>query len=81
MRPLSLNTRSSNEHLQQVSVHAHRIVVLGLLVLNAVVLLGQLWPAGAPPFSRAVNILFLAASFVYYAIALVRPSPRRRTAA
>ncbi len=33
-----------------------------LILLNAVVLLGQLWPAGAPPFARAVNILFLILS-------------------
>lgn len=33
-----------------------------LILLNAVVLLGQLWPAGAPPFARAVNILFLLLS-------------------
>jgi hypothetical protein len=33
-----------------------------LILLNAVVLLGQLWPAGAPPFARVVNILFLILS-------------------
>ncbi len=33
-----------------------------LVVLNSMVLLGQLWPAGAPPFARAVNILFLLLS-------------------
>lgn len=27
-----------------------------LLVLNAIVLLGQIWPEGAPPFARVVNI-------------------------
>ena len=47
-----------------------RLVVLVLLVLNAVVLLGQLWPAGAPPFARSVNIVFLSASLCYYALAL-----------
>lgn len=30
-----------------------------LLVLNAIVLLGQLWPEGAPPFARVVNIVCL----------------------
>jgi hypothetical protein len=29
-----------------------------LLVLNVLVLLGQVLPAGAPPFVRAVNIAF-----------------------
>lgn len=53
-------------------MHAPRIVVFGLLVLNVVVLLGQLWPAGAPPFARAVNIVFLVGSLVYYTLALAR---------
>lgn len=38
-----------------------------LLILNAVVLLGQLWPEGAPPFARTVNIIFLALSLVVLA--------------
>jgi hypothetical protein len=38
-----------------------------LIVLNAVVLLGQLWPAGAPPFARAVNIGFLSLSLLTFA--------------
>ncbi|HRD53668.1 MAG TPA: hypothetical protein PKY96_13570 [Flavobacteriales bacterium] len=42
-----------------------RILIIVLLVLNAVVLLGQLWPAGAPPFARTVNIVFLFAVMVY----------------
>lgn len=33
-----------------------------LMLFNTVVLLGQLWPEGAPPFARWVNILFLAAN-------------------
>ncbi|HEY0977473.1 MAG TPA: hypothetical protein VGE21_08385 [Flavobacteriales bacterium] len=42
-----------------------RTILILLLVLNAIVLLGQLWPEGAPPFARVVNILFLVAVFVY----------------
>lgn len=41
-----------------------------LLLLNAVVLLGQLWPEGAPPFARAVNIVFLAANLLFLALVL-----------
>ena len=41
-------------------------VLIVLLVLNCIVLLGQLWPEGAPPFARAVNILFLLLSLVYF---------------
>ena len=51
---------------------APRIVVLVLLILNAIVLLGQLWPAGAPAFARTVNIAFLSASLCYFALALSR---------
>lgn len=36
-----------------------------LLLLNVVVLVGQIWPEGAPPFARAVNIVFLVASLVF----------------
>ncbi len=44
-----------------------RKVVLAILtVLNAVVLLGQLWPEGAPPFARIVNIAFLLLSLAYF---------------
>lgn len=48
-------------------MRSHRAFVIVLLVLNAVVLLGQLWPAGAPPFARGVNIAFLALNAVYLA--------------
>jgi hypothetical protein len=41
-----------------------------LLVLNLIVLLGQLWPAGAPPFARDVNIAFLVLSLVTFALRL-----------
>jgi hypothetical protein len=39
-----------------------RAGLIGLIALNAVVLLGQIWPEGAPPFARAVNIAFLVAN-------------------
>ena len=34
-----------------------------LLLLNFVVAMGQLWPEGAPPFARHVNIVFLILNF------------------
>lgn len=40
-------------------------VLIILLVLNAIVLLGQLWPEGVPPFARTVNIIFLVAVMVF----------------
>jgi len=30
-----------------------------LLLVNLIVLLGQIWPEGAPPFARSVHIGFL----------------------
>jgi len=43
-----------------------RAILTILIVLNCIVLLGQLWPAGAPPFARSVNILFLIGSLAYF---------------
>jgi hypothetical protein len=45
-------------------------LLIVLLILNAIVLLGQLWPEGAPPFARVVNIVFLCLSFLYFLFAL-----------
>lgn len=41
-----------------------RSLVILLLVLNAIVLLGMLWPEGAPPFARIVNIVTIAGTIV-----------------
>ena len=48
-------------------------VVVVLLILNAVVLLGQVWPEGAPPFARGVNLVFLSASLLFFAYFLRNP--------
>jgi hypothetical protein len=39
-----------------------KVFLIVLIVLNIIVLTGQLWPAGAPPFARVVNIVFLVLS-------------------
>ena len=55
-------------------------VLIVLVVLNCLVLLGQLWPEGAPPFARAINILFLLLSLFYFVAAMgaeFRSSDRR----
>ena len=49
-----------------------RPVLVVLLVVNAVVLLGQLWPEGAPPFARIVNIAFLFATLALFMRMLTR---------
>lgn len=43
-----------------------RTLTIILLVINVIVLLGQLWPAGAPPFARTVNIIFLIGTLAYF---------------
>jgi hypothetical protein len=48
-----------------------KLVLIVLLILNAVVLLGQLWPEGAPPFAHMVNIIFLVCSLLYFLYCLV----------
>ncbi|MES2702061.1 MAG: hypothetical protein V4649_05450 [Bacteroidota bacterium] len=47
-------------------------ILIILIILNTVVLLGQLWPEGAPPFARVVNIIFLVASLLYFLASMRR---------
>ena len=49
----------------------NKSLLLFLIVLNSIVLLGQLWPEGAPPFARIVNIVFLIITLVFFVV-LVR---------
>lgn len=51
-----------------------RPLVVLLFVVNAVVLLGQIWPEGAPPFARTVNIAFLVATLLVFGVMLRRRS-------
>jgi hypothetical membrane protein len=39
-----------------------------LIILNSVVLLGQIYPEGLPPFARIVNIVFLVSSLIYFVL-------------
>ncbi len=50
----------------------NKTILIILTILNTVVLLGQLWPAGAPPFARIVNIVFLFLSLVFFVVSLRR---------
>lgn len=50
---------------------SNKIILILLVVLNIVVLMGQLWPEGAPPFARTVNIAFLILSLLYFIWAMV----------
>lgn len=42
-----------------------KYLVIVLIVLNLMILLGQIWPAGAPPFARVINILFLTGNLIF----------------
>jgi len=53
-----------------------KIAIIILIVLNVIVLLGQLWPEGAPPFARIVNIIFLIASLAFF-ISFINPNNTR----
>lgn len=33
--------------------------LIALLILNTMVLMGQIWPEGAPPFASIINIITL----------------------
>ncbi len=37
----------------------NKTILVLLVVFNSIVLLGQVWPEGAPPFARIVNIVTL----------------------
>ncbi|MBL7888446.1 MAG: hypothetical protein JNL24_02775 [Bacteroidia bacterium] len=45
-----------------------KILLIILIILNIVVLMGQIYPEGAPPFARIVNIVFLIASLIFFII-------------
>lgn len=49
----------------------NKAITIILIVLNAMVLLGQLCPEGAPPFASAVNLLFLVSSLLYFIVVLI----------
>jgi hypothetical protein len=44
-------------------------IALGILILlNIVVLSGQIWPENAPPFASIVNIIFLISSLLFFIV-------------
>ena len=49
-----------------------RVGLIVLIVLNVIVLLGQVWPEGAPPFARTVNIIFLVLSLTVFVKVLIQ---------
>lgn len=50
-----------------------KIAFLVILILtNIMVLLGQIWPEGVPPFAKTVNISFLCLTLVYFIFLLAK---------
>lgn len=49
-----------------------------LILLNAVVLLGQVWPEGAPPFASKVTLVFLILSLFFFVFSLFATKSKRR---
>lgn len=49
-----------------------KVLIVVLILLNSIVLLGQLWPEGAPPFAHIVNIIFLFLSLIYFIFAFLK---------
>jgi hypothetical protein len=53
-------------------IRNNKALLIVLIGLNSVVLLGQIYPAGIPPFARIVNIVFLIMSMLYFILQLKR---------
>lgn len=47
-------------------------VLILLILLNCIVLLGQIWPQGAPPFAGAVNVATLILNLILFTIFLIK---------
>lgn len=58
--------------MRKLNKNTNQILVILLILLNLVVLLGQLWPQGAPPFARGVNVVFLLLTLGYFGFSLLR---------
>ncbi|MBW6489881.1 MAG: hypothetical protein K0B15_01685 [Lentimicrobium sp.] len=58
--------------MKQWNKNTSRMFLFLLIFMNLVVLIGQLWPKGAPPFARIVNVVFLILALVYFSLALLK---------
>lgn len=62
----------SNFIANKLSFVNRKIALIVLLLVNALVLLGQIWPEGAPPFARSVNIAAGCANLIFIVACLRR---------
>jgi hypothetical protein len=49
-----------------------KTILIILLILNGVVLLGLVWPEGAPPFARTINIVCLVGNLLFFLYLITR---------
>lgn len=49
-----------------------RVILIALIILNIMVLAGQIWPTAIPPFAHKVNLTFLILSLSYFLVALLK---------
>ena len=47
-------------------LNGKRSILIVLIIINAIALLGQIWPEGAPPFARIANIIFLVLNLFFF---------------
>lgn len=51
---------------------AKQIGLILLIIVNMVVLLGQIWPERVPPFAQTVNIVFLLITLLLFIISVLK---------
>lgn len=49
----------------------NKALLIIMIILNLVVLMGQVYPEGAPPFAGVVNIIFLALSLGFFFVKIL----------
>lgn len=54
------------------SVVSSRPILIVLIVVGIMVLLGRVWPEGAPPFAPYVDVAFVVAALLVFASLLRR---------
>lgn len=72
-----LNSSYDNQNmyirvLTTITIKMKKPITIILILLNVMVLLGQIWPEGAPPFAKTVNIIFLVSSLVFFGSCLFK---------
>ncbi len=54
-----------------------KIFLIVLIVLNLMVLMGQILPEMVPPFAKTINLVFLSLTLLYLIVQLIRASGKK----